>query len=57
MTEPKHNNEIRAFLIKEWKSFCGYVCETNPHYVDSDFCFNNFMEYLMLDESDLRREM
>ena len=24
------DKEIRVYLIKEWKAFCGYVCETNP---------------------------
>ena len=51
------DKEIRSYLIKNWKSFCGYVCETNPRYVDSDFSFDNFMNYLMMDESDLRHEM
>ena len=50
-------NDIKKYLIKEWKSFCGYICETNPRYVDSDFTFDNFMNYLMIDESDLRSEL
>ena len=47
---------MRKELIRLYKQFCAYVVETNPNYTDNDFTFDYFMEYLMIDESDLRHE-
>lgn len=44
--------ESIEILKDEWRKFCNYVVEVNPHYVDSDFNFSNFMDYLDMKEPD-----
>ena len=35
-------------LLRLWDNFTNYIIETNPHYVDADFSFNNFISWLKL---------
>lgn len=44
--------EIKKTIVHLYKKFCGYVIETNPNYTDSDFSFENFMDYLQMEETD-----
>lgn len=44
--------DIKKTLIHLYKDFCGYMIETHPNHVDSDFSFENFMDYLQMEETD-----
>lgn len=32
-------------IAEKWREFCNYIVESNPHYVDADFNFDNFMQW------------
>lgn len=49
-------NQTRQDLLKLYKDFCGYICETNPKYTNNDFTFDNFMQWLSIEEDDIRNE-
>ena len=53
-----NQSELRKELCRLYHKFVSYYVEANPNYVDSDFNFDNFINYLELEESDeIRKQL
>ena len=52
MDTPQTKINVRQEFCRLYRKFCNYIIETRPNYVDQDFSFDNFMEYLDYKEDD-----